>query len=57
VSGDLTTAPAASCWDAFCQLQRAVGGRLLVLEDGRVVGTVGLDDLTRLLTWSCPARS
>jgi Zn-dependent protease len=50
--GDLTTAPAASCWDAFCRLQRVAGGRLLVLEDGRLVGTLGLDDLAPLLAWS-----
>jgi Zn-dependent protease len=49
---DLTTAPGASCWDAFCRLQRAAGGRLLVLDEGRPVGTLGLGDLTALLTWS-----
>jgi Zn-dependent protease len=52
VPDDLTTAPAASCWDAFCRLQRVIGGRLLVLEDGRLVGTLGLDDLAPLLAWS-----
>jgi hypothetical protein len=29
-----------------------IGGRLLVLEDGRLVGTLGLDDLAPLLAWS-----
>jgi Zn-dependent protease len=51
----MTTAPAASCWDAFCKLQRAAGGRLLVIEGGRLVGTVDLGDLAPLLAWSRPA--
>jgi Zn-dependent protease len=49
---DLTTAPGASCWEAFCRLQGAAGGRLLVLDEGRPVGTLGLGNLTALLTWS-----
>jgi Zn-dependent protease len=52
VRDDLTTAPGASCWEAFCRLQHAAGGRLLVLDEGRPVGTLGLGDLTALLTWS-----
>jgi CBS domain-containing protein len=52
---DMTTAPAASCWDAFCKLQRAAGGRLLVIEGGRLVGTLDLGDLAPLLAWSRPA--
>jgi hypothetical protein len=41
-----------SASDAFRRLQRAAGGRLLVLDEGRPVGTLGLGDLTALLTWS-----
>jgi Zn-dependent protease len=52
---DMTTEPAASCWEAFCKLDRAAEGRLLVIEDGRLVGTVGLQNLRPLLVWSRPA--
>jgi Zn-dependent protease len=52
---DLTVAPAASCWEALGRLARSGVGCLVVLEGGRLVGCLRVQDVVHLLTLQAAA--